>query len=317
MKRKDFLKWGVGALGAAAIGGIVGRQFLSACQVRILKANKYDKDISKDIALAMKEDGLKLKSKSVLIKPNFVEFHSGHPINTNVKLLKNIVEACFIVGASKVSIGEAAGHRRDPFYSLHKGDIRKEFSSNVSLIDMNHGDIAKMKNHGRFTDFKEFYVARAIAEADVVIDVPKLKTHHWVGVTLSLKNLFGTLPGIYYGWPKNLLHIKGIERSILDLSVSIPLHYSIIDGIVGMEGDGPIMGTPKNVGVVIMSKYPLAADVTGAEIMGFNPDKIVYLSAASLLHHGYSKKEREFVWEKPEQFASNFSCLKKFQFMKK
>jgi len=316
MKRKDFIKWGVGATGAVAAATIIGNQFLETCPVRILGVDAYNKDISKQIALAMKEDKLNLKNKSVLIKPNFVEFHKGHPINTNIELIKSIVEACLKSGAKKVTIGEAAGHRKDPFFSLHRGDLRRQFNADISLKDMNHGDITRVKNNGSFTNFSHFYVASPVISSDVVINVPKLKTHHWVGVTLSMKNLFGTLPGIYYGWPKNLLHISGIQNSILDLSVSIPVNYTIIDGIIGMEGDGPIMGTSKHVGAIIMSKHMLAADTTAAEIMGFNPQKIAYLSAASLLHSGFNKRGRIFEWEKPEKFNKQFVCLDRFNYIK-
>jgi uncharacterized protein (DUF362 family) len=52
--------------------------------------------------------------------------------------------------------------------------------------------------------------------------MPKVKTHHWAGVTLGLKNMFGTIPGSVYGWPKNVLHWKGIDRSILDINCTIP-----------------------------------------------------------------------------------------------
>jgi uncharacterized protein (DUF362 family) len=65
--------------------------------------------------------------------------------------------------------------------------------------------------------------------------MPKVKTHHWAGVTLSMKNLFGVVPGVAYGWPKNLLHWKGIDRSILDINAAVPAHFVIADGIIGME----------------------------------------------------------------------------------
>ena len=74
--------------------------------------------------------------------------------------------------------------------------------------------------------------------------MPKLKTHHWAGVTLSLKNFFGCMPGRVYGWPKNVLHVRGIPESILDINAAVRPHLAIVDGIVGMEGDGPIMGDP-------------------------------------------------------------------------
>ena len=59
-----------------------------------------------------------------------------------------------------------------------------------------------------------------------------------------MKNLFGVMPGLYYGWPKNVLHHAGIGGSILDINAAVKPHLAIVDGIIGMEGDGPIMGTP-------------------------------------------------------------------------
>ncbi len=90
----------------------------------------------------------------------------------------------------------------------------------------------------------------------MVISLPKLKTHHWAVATLSLKNLFGTLPGICYGWPKNELHWRGIDNSIVDIALTRTPDLAIVDGIVGMEGDGPLNGTPKPMGVLVMGTRP-------------------------------------------------------------
>ena len=90
--------------------------------------------------------------------------------------------------------------------------------------------------------------------------MPKLKTHHWAGATLSLKNLFGTLPGICYGWPKNELHWRGIDNSIVDIALTRTPDLAIVDAVVGMEGDGPINGTPKPFGALVMGCDPLAVD---------------------------------------------------------
>ena len=100
-------------------------------------------------------------------------------------------------------------------------------------------------NRMRFTSLGRFGLPEALKRADIVVSMPKLKTHHWVGATLSMKNLFGVMPGVYYGWPKNVLHYAGISESILDITATVRPHLAIVDGIVGMEGDGPIMGTAK------------------------------------------------------------------------
>ena len=78
-----------------------------------------------------------------------------------------------------------------------------------------------------------------------------------------------------------MLHVAGIERSILDINATIKPHFAIVDGITGMEGDGPIMGTPCHVGVLVMGRNLPAVDATSARIMGIDPYKVAYLKVAS------------------------------------
>jgi uncharacterized protein (DUF362 family) len=110
--------------------------------------------------------------------------------------------------------------------------------------------------------------------------MPKLKTHHWVGATLSMKNLFGVVPGAIYGWPKNILHWSGINECIGDLHGLIPDCFCIVDGIEGMEGNGPIQGQRKHVGVLVAGRDMIAVDSTCCRVMGINPDRIEYLRLA-------------------------------------
>jgi len=89
------------------------------------------------------------------------------------------------------------------------------------------------------------------------------------------------MPGIIYGWPKNVLHHAGISPSILDIAAAVRPHLAIVDGIIGMEGDGPIMGTPRHAGVLVMGTNLPAVDATCTRLMDINPWRIGYLAAAS------------------------------------
>jgi uncharacterized protein (DUF362 family) len=96
-------------------------------------------------------------------------------------------------------------------------------------------------------------------------------------VTLSLKNLFGVIPGVKYGWPKNFLHWYGIPNSIADIATTINPDFAIIDGIEGMEGDGPLHGTRVDAGIIVMGDNLTAVDVTAARLMGVYPEQVDYL----------------------------------------
>jgi uncharacterized protein (DUF362 family) len=120
-----------------------------------------------------------------------------------------------------------------------------------------------------------------VLEADFLVSMPKIKTHHWAGVTFSMKNMFGVVPGARYGWPKNILHWKGIQESILDLCATAPVYFVIADGIVAMEGNGPLNGIPRLLGKIVLADDPVAADATCARLMGFEPSRIVHIREGS------------------------------------
>ena len=318
MKRREFLRSTAALANAAILDGLApAAQFTPApCPVTLLPMADYGRDVEREIAAIMSGDGLSLKGKKVLLKPNFIEAHPGRPVNTNPAVIASVAHACLRLGAAQVIVGEASGHRRDPWFSVLNPSLRSVLDKKVRCVDLNHGDAVAVTNRGGLTGLPQFYLAKAVAEADVLIDMPKMKTHHWVGVTLCLKNLFGVLPGIYYGWPKNLLHYRGIERSILDLARTVNVHYSIIDGVVGMEGDGPIMGRAKPVGALVLSPFPLAADSTAARMMGFDPGKIPYLAQAGRFLRGLRPQDVIIRGERPARFAAQFDCLDEFKRMR-
>jgi len=316
MKRRQFLKDAAALANAAAVSGIVQNAPPQLCPVTLLPMPDYGRDLSGEIAAVMSRDRLELRGKKVLLKPNFVEAHPERPINTHIAVIANAAQACLSLGAAEVIVGEASGHRRDPWFSVLNPSLRGILDKKIRCIDLNHGDAVSVPNAGRRTGLPAFYVAGPVVEADVLISMPKMKTHHWMCVTLSLKNLFGILPGVYYGWPKNLLHFRGIDNSILDLAGTIKVHYNIIDGVTGMEGDGPIMGKAKPVGVLVLSPFSLAADATAARLMGFDPRKVPYLVQAGRFLPGLMPQQIVIRGERPGRFATRFDCPEDFKEMR-
>jgi uncharacterized protein (DUF362 family) len=151
---------------------------------------------------------------------------------------------------------------------------------------------------------------------DFLVSLPKLKTHHWAGVTLSLKNMFGVVPGGCYGWPKNALHWAGIDPAILDINAAVRPDFAIVDGIIGMEGNGPIQGQSKPCGVLVVGDDPVAVDATCTRIMGLLPEKINYIArAATLLGHIQPDKIQQ-IGESISSTLTPFSVLDAFKHLK-
>jgi uncharacterized protein (DUF362 family) len=144
--------------------------------------------------------------------------------------------------------------------------------------------------------------------------MPKMKTHHWAGATLSMKNLFGVVPGAVYGWPKNVLHWAGIEESIADLHALFPRQFAIVDGIVGMQGNGPIEGVAKKVGVLVAGADPVAVDATCCRIMRIDPMRIGYLKLASEgVEAQISERNIQQTGESIASVATPFDLIPEFQ----
>ena len=149
--------------------------------------------------------------------------------------------------------------------------------------------------------------------ADLIVSLAKMKTHHWAGATLSMKNFFGVVPGSVYGWPKNKLHYIGIPESMVALNRQFgSKSFAIVDGIVGMEGNGPIQGTPKPAGVLVMGRDLVAVDATCCRVMGIDPEKMTYLRMAADIGHVHPER----IEQRGETIASvrtNFALLPEYK----
>jgi uncharacterized protein (DUF362 family) len=202
-------------------------------------------------------------------------------VNTNPQLVGAAAEAFLRLGAASVVVAEGPGHQRDTELLLDAtgfGQLLKH--RGIAFVDLNRDGLVKTRLQSNYSRLGHLWLPRTVLASDFIVSMPKVKTHHWAGVTLSLKNMFGVVPGSRYGWPKNVLHWAGIDRSILDICATVRPQFVIADGIVGMEGDGPLNGTAKDLHTVLLSDDPVAADSILAEMLGFRSEKIRYLYEA-------------------------------------
>jgi uncharacterized protein (DUF362 family) len=314
LSRRDFLATMAAAAAAGACSRLPdhARGFTrpSSSPVALFAAADYSIDLAGLIVRGLGEIGASVRDKRVLLKPNMVEYEPGTAINTHPVFVAAAAEACRRAGAKEVVVAEGPGHRRDIEYLLSSTGLANHLREDrIPFVDLNHDDVRVTRLGTNFTGLGELALPAAILAADVVISLPKLKTHHWAGMTCGMKNLFGVVPGAVYGWPKNVLHVRGIFESIVDLAATVKPQLTIVDGITAMEGDGPIMGQPRALGMVAMGTDVVAVDATCARVIGLAPEKMGYLTNAGQFLGNIDERRIEHRGEALSRFATQFAVL--------
>jgi len=282
---------GVGAAAAgAAVYPLVRTTLAGASPVFIARNQSYEGPLEQTIRDGLASVGVNpddYQGRRVLLKPNMVEPMRGNPqMTTNPRMVVAAAEVFRRAGA-EVTVGEAPGHVRDTEMALVESRMAEALlDARLPFADLNYEESRFVRNVGGLSPLAGFYFPQSVAEADLIVSMPKMKTHHWVGVTMSMKNLYGTLPGNRYGWPKNVLHHAGIPHTVVDINASLPKSIAVVDAIECMEGDGPILGSAKMMGLVLVGADRLAVDATAARIMGFDPLKLDYMRMAHDLNFG-------------------------------
>jgi len=282
LNRREFLTGSTAGLALAGCGRGRGPQAAARREqlVSVVRRPDYTQELYGDLRRILAEHRMSVRGKRVLLKPNLVEFEPDSPINTHPLLVHAALEAFRELGA-EVRIGEGPGHRRNTLDMAEAAGYFETIPGFEDLFtDLNLDCVAEVRLARPHSRLKSIYLAQSAMSCDLLVSMPKMKTHHWVGATLSMKNLFGTVSGGVYGWPKNILHWAGIPGCIADLYNTLPSYFAIVDGIVGMEGNGPIQGTPKRAGVVVAGRDLAAVDASCCQIMSIDPHRIEYLKLA-------------------------------------
>lgn len=217
----------------------------------------------------------------IIIKPNLVSFKKPDAAaTTHPALLEALVEMLLARGAD-VTIGDSPGgphslpllnrvYAATGMDRLEKLGAKLNRNMNEKTVDFPEGKVLKNFTYTEYLD-----------EADAIIDFCKLKSHGMLGMSAAVKNLFGTIPGL----KKPEVHYKfqndaEFADMLVDLNEYFKPRLAICDAVVGMEGNGPTAGTPRQIGALIASKSTYYADVVGAELIGMNIDGLPTLQAA-------------------------------------
>jgi uncharacterized protein (DUF362 family) len=316
--RREFIQ----AVSLASVAAACGRQpyrssdfvLSDRSPVAILPASRYDVDLEGVVRRGLALLQVDVRGLRVLLKPNMVEYEADTAINTDARVVGAAAAALLSAGAAEVLIGEGPGHRRDVEYLLQGTGLEDHLRDHqLRFIDLNHDDVREITLKSNFTGLGSVWLPAALLDADLVVSLPKLKTHHWAGMTASMKNLFGVVPGAVYGWPKNVLHVHGIEQSIIDLTATVKPGLTIVDAIVAMEGDGPIRGRARELGFLAMGTDLLAVDATCARIIGLEPAKMPYLSVPSAFLGNIAEDRIDQRGERPDRYRTRFDIVESIE----
>ncbi|HEY6563045.1 MAG TPA: DUF362 domain-containing protein, partial [Pirellulaceae bacterium] len=301
-------------LGAAAATCYTWSRFRPPREpVFIAKHQRYDRDLTSAIREGLAAVGFSpsaFQGKSVLLKPNLVEPARDRPQMTTHPAVVMAAAEYFLSAGATVAVGEAPGHVRDTGWALAESGLGPALRElKLRFADLNYESVRWFPNQGGCSKLRGIYFPQSVAEADWVVSMPKLKTHHWVGVTASMKNLYGVLPGIKYGWPKNVLHHAGIPETVVDIGATLPRTLAIVDAVDCMEGDGPILGSLKHMGLLLVGRSLPAVDATAARIMGLVPERVSYLRLAAERDEAVAERHIEQRGEPWRDVARDFTIL--------
>jgi uncharacterized protein (DUF362 family) len=249
--------------------------------VSIVKVNDVSTAVEKAIELT---GGLDVNAGDVVvIKPNAKNpAPPGYGVITDPRVVEAVINLSFQRGAKKVKIAEGAAYPSGAyntfaaFEAIGITEIAKRW--NVELVDLNSYDSIDIDvTGGLVLDWVR--VGKSVIEADVVINVPVLKTHKATLMSACVKNI-GV--GCATREEKKRLHRLGIDEGLVDVYSVVPTTYHLVDGIVALEGDGPNLppGKSRPLGLLIAGKDGVAVDTVCTKIMGFDPADVKHLQLA-------------------------------------
>lgn len=256
--------------------------------VSIIKADSYRENLTEKITkLLAPFGGLGAFCKPgarVFLKPNLLMPKTPESAAlTHPALIMALVRLLHDQGC-KVAIGDSPGMGSAENVIRKLGIFEELTRCGVEIVEFEKGVSWK-----RFTKapaferrFNNLELAGELLEYDQVINLPKLKSHGQMGITLATKNLFGCVVG----------HAKGrwhfiagrdthaFARILVEIALTVNAGLHILDGIVGMDGNGPSSGRPRELGILMASANPVALDRMVVELIGKSPDQFPIFAAA-------------------------------------
>ncbi|PLY06145.1 MAG: (4Fe-4S)-binding protein [Desulfuromonas sp.] len=210
--------------------------------------------------------------QKVLLKPNMLSGKSPErAVTTHPEIVRAVIRQVQAAGGV-VSLGDSPGIGTPENVARKCGIQQVVEETGIRFAPFSES----VRLPTRTGTFHELEVARDILDADVIINLPKLKTHQMMGLTCAVKNMFGAVVGLR----KPRLHLQaGTDKAffallLLELCEALSPALTIVDAVVGMEGEGPGSGDPVEIGALLAGSHPQAVDTVATELVGMKPRQV-------------------------------------------
>lgn len=287
----------------------------NTAKVAIKSCEIYDVDLIEMHLREMLEEVYDLKANihdksKVLIKPNLVSpLTPDKAATTHPAVVEAVVRILKSVGAKNIWIGDSGIHGTSKIFEVcGMNDIAKRYD--CQICDFDSEAIDHIQNQDNLI-LKNIPLTHFINDCDLIINMPKTKIHHAVLYTGAIKNLYGTI----VGKNKMKLHANlgtkdNFENALLDLYTTVSPTINIMDGIVGMEGNGPANGKPVHSNMILASTNGLALDIVAMSQIGIGVKDVGYIEKGLKRNMGPRPSDIEIVgdqipavaYEKPSAF---------------
>lgn len=271
---------------------------IMADKVSIVRCDDYSRSckcVAESISLIGGLSSIISEGDRVLLKPNILGARIPEDaVTTNPSIVAAVCDLVKDAGAIPV-IGDGAG-------MTHPGATAEAFKiSGIEEVAKAHGaELINFQTAGYVEvevpdaiHFPKLHISKAVVDADVIISLPKMKTHELTYYTGAVKNIFGVLPLKTRKEIHLLADRKLFGEAVIDLYSVVKPHLAIMDGVIGMEGNGPSHGTPVKTGVILASYDCVSLDVVASQLIGFDPIRIPTTSAA--IERGFGSKDPAVV----------------------
>lgn len=259
--------------------------------VSIVKCKSYDEcraGIGEALSLIGGIEKFVHPGDKVVIKPNLVsKKRPGSAVTTNERFVHEVIKIVEAAGGV-VTIAESPGgpYNAALLRSLyHTCGMERAVEGTGAVLNFDTG-FTEVSHHAGRT-LKSMTIIGPVLDADVIINLPKLKTHAMTSYTGAVKNLFGVIPGTH----KAELHFRLDDRDafcsmLVDLCERVKPALNIMDAITGMEGDGPTSGRDRHIGLVLASASPYELDLAASAVIGYAPHEVPTVREA--VERGYT-----------------------------